>query len=1271
MLFLRSIESCSLYHMKDKDIQLKWQAKIKNIDSCRDSRRRVDNIDNAQIYQLDIERVNDMQNNLSEIWAICTGGHDRPEFKKFSEEKLIKPRGGVAILLAKSYKSLDELRAESFPNPPELTGKIYSHLSLPIISNLRVHLDGNFSLPSSTSSFAKSYKSSNKLRAESISKLPDLTNKSSLPSFGSNLDRNISLPSSTSPFLQDEYCDDAEWNRYILFDVLPDLHVKLLEYIVELEEIRYKNESSDFIPHTTNNFWPNSFITNGLYKKYGLKVIEKLGLKSQRFFWTGVNGGQFVSLREARILEKERTNIVDLLVDLGVKAVKLDNGKIRNLNDIVESGDHPNFPYEPVTGEIVCENLHDIPDIKDKLEDNHDLLFELLNFILQDKNSFDILTGLPLVPLSNKSVGNFGELYYIGRKEHLELFPSIGPSKFVSIDIPENLFNIFNDVNFPAFTNIKKIDASAVLDLLMSELRPLKERTWDPNGNSIPNEDWLKKIWSILDKITESEFARFSKYPLLPITIQPPKLIRPDMKNPLLYMPEDGHNLHNLCSILMKLEVRFINIKFPENVHENLKKCIVRCTPSNIIDSLERTCSLQHKTMEQLFKAGELSSSDYEKFRTFIKEELVDLINYGRHKKEFMKVLRSLPIWPIHSSEEKFIDAAAGKLLSNNLPFFSFDTNTNFYQRDRGSFEALTKIGASLIEDESKYLQDYIIPQINTKSPIPSKDYITFLQNILSLRNVGIEDLRQYQLIPNKSLTTFMRADSLYDTEVLLFRNIFEDDKFLPSELQNDSICLKVLRKMGLNHQVDNDTYIKCALEIESQFQQPYKFPMYIVKLQAKYLIDYLYTYPPFSFTNEQWDQIMHIKFIPSENCLQSPFQEEAKETLGFESFAVLCLQRYKEVCWTEKPLFERSVEPDNSFCECYPTIGKPSPEEIIKHWLFVVKEIKSRFTWKSTEIKRIMIKIYKIMNEFSQVEILKDKIKFEINDSNKKIFLNGDDPFDENSWVAGKELVFGIQEDIKEGMYKVNTYLIPFKSLLFLAGAYEIEELEELEKLGKFNNFEKDVKIDQKEMLVNNLLNRFIAQSDKEYHDVFFTFDREETRIGANRYVLSAASTYFKIMFSSGLNESAENKIEILIKDIHSDTFWILLRWLYGQTFEDAIKSILCKPDDFKTDQYLSFLVNLLRVTDIYDVESLKDKVVNIIVKGRYIGACNLYKIIKCSEDYNAQQLGDYYERYIKSNRELVKEQLLKLHTNAANDRERSEEISEISNLLDPFLSD
>ena len=98
--------------------------------------------------------------------------------------------------------------------------------------------------------------------------------------------------------------------------------------------------------------------------------------------------------------------------------------------------------------------------------------------------------------------------------------------------------------------------------------------------------------------------------------------------------------------------------------------------------------------------------------------------------------------------------------------------------------------------------------------------------------------------------------------------------------------------------------------------------------------------------------------------------------------------------------------------------------------------------------------------------------------------------------------------------------------------------------------------------------------------------------------------------MFYGGLSESVKGEIEIPIKDIHSDIFWILLRWLYGQ--KDAIPD----PDNFKkgnkyyTTDYLTFLVDIIRTSDIYDVEQLKSEAKDIIIRGQYISVRNLYKI-------------------------------------------------------------
>ncbi len=474
------------------------------------------------------------------------------------------------------------------------------------------------------------------------------------------------------------------------------------------------------------------------------------------------------------------------------------------------------------------------------------------------------------------------------------------------------------------------------------------------------------------------------------------------------------------------------------------------------------------------------------------------MTEHGRKQDRFMKILRSLPIWPIHSCDDVFINAESGILLPHKLPYFSFCQNINFYKCDEADFNVLFVLGATSI-DELDYVK-HVIPE----HMIPSQEYITFLQSVLSLGNRNIEQyLEQYPAIPDESLNTLVKANTLYNNAVHLFHQVFEGtDKFLPAELRNNLVLVAALGRMGFKRQVNCNTFIECVREIESQIQQADKFPTNVVKYRAKCVIDHLYeNITNLNFSRVQWNQIMNIKFVPSDKCvqsIQSPFYEKPKETSGFESFKVLCLQRYKEVCWTQSPLFERNVEPTGLFHELYPTIGMPSSEDIINHWIFVVRKIKSNSSvWKSprnyTLVKRVIREIYEIMNKLSQQQNLKKSIGTSINE--KKLFLNEEDPFDKESWVSGRELVFDIPEDIKRGgLYKVNECLEPYKDLLILAGAIEVEEMSEEESDDECD--------DQKDLLFNNLLDQLIRHPDTKHHDVIFIVGSE--KIGANRYVLS-----------------------------------------------------------------------------------------------------------------------------------------------------------------------
>lgn len=172
------------------------------------------------------------------------------------------------------------------------------------------------------------------------------------------------------------------------------------------------------------------------------------------------------------------------------------------------------------------------------------------------------------------------------------------------------------------------------------------------------------------------------------------------------------------------------------------------------------------------------------------------LVARGKGQVKFMKALKSLPIWPVRSSENKFIDATSGKLPTNKLPFFSFDEKIDFYRCDHESdFHALTELGVTPM-NELEFLE-IIVTHITTEFPKPSQNYVDFLQRVLSLENKNIEDyLKRFPVIPNEPLTKFVKANTLYDKSVCGI--LTNAGMFLPPELQNYSACLSALKRMGL-----------------------------------------------------------------------------------------------------------------------------------------------------------------------------------------------------------------------------------------------------------------------------------------------------------------------------------------------------------------------------------------------------------------------------------------------------------------------------------------
>ncbi|CAG8487444.1 18192_t:CDS:10 [Cetraspora pellucida] len=1169
ILFLRNIETYNVYHIdKNEKKRLIWEAKIQDLkEDIRDIRSKVDY--EPQVFQLDTS-IHDAQKNKTtfEVWLVCTGGKpiDRnSELYEFSKNERFAAHGGIAAILTRSDN--ESLKNPlDLTDPPVLNGKEYAYLPCNYYTNLNVHINGNFVL---------------------------------------SKDRMVLQTNNTH----------GRWNKYILFEVLPPLHVKLLGEIARISYEHFKNSNikpENFISCITKNFWPfgkdtrvhsdyalrdmGVHLAHLNYYDYELRVLQNLG--ESKVFWTEAEDGKFVSLDDAYFSKENDHTIASILAWHGISTVKVDKAILYQLKMSQSRKGKSDVKYRLISPAFVYEKLREnnniLKSFQDSTEPHKDVII-LLKFILQEAKLYQSLIGFPLVPLKDGSFGTFGErTFYIAKKTDQDLFPRSGPSRFI-VDLDDELSRIFEDKDFSRITNIKRLDASGILDLLAGELPHKQEIDCDPSSQNIPNRQWLNNILEKMKWGIGLEIAKLSEYPLLPVILPngKHKLVQMNPSSPLLICPYNPDEI--LVRALRKLGICFTDIEFDKkNINsEFLKKGVLNWNYYNVFVSIKKKQKSQNISMESFFKNAELNEDELNKLRKFIKA----FINSSRGQEvDNLEVIQELPIWPIHSSRKyEYISAEKGKLPPRNLPCYSSDKDLFDIQDEY--YGVLTSLGA-ITYNEFDYVKQYYTPDSRVR---PTQEDIEFLEKILLLKDKEdiMDYLKSFESIPNKNLEAFVKADALYNANEEFFTQIFDENKFLPLKLQNNPGCLYALSKIGLKFNINSsNAYIECASEIESKINGIGNSSDDKIRPIAMELAELIFhKLKP----GKELDQLAKIKFVPSKN-LPDPYGTTAVHTSGYESFNDLYSDKYQNICWTQAKFFADDVALSGQ---------PPKIEMVIRHWEDLsVGNIFQKTNWESSTIYKIMEDIYQFVWNFLKKEGGTTKLELK-----NLRFLNGDDPFDPDCWVSGNKLVFGIQNDKEGDLFKVNRRLEPFKELLIAAGTMNIDNEIEFNKIPANHS--------QKDELIKHLIKCLKEEPNPQYYDVIFEIGSD--KIGANRCVLSCVADYFDWEFSVN---------PIKINNIQPNIYKVLLRWLYGMPYSDAIKEIFGK--ELSGQDYLDFMLEFLKVS--YKYQPLKSIIQNEIVdNSSLINETNVKIIRDLSDEYNAELLKEYCEKYIEKNKDII----------------------------------
>ncbi|CAG8512947.1 8807_t:CDS:2 [Funneliformis caledonium] len=865
----------------------------------------------------------------------------------------------------------------------------------------------------------------------------------------------------------------------------------------------------------------------------------------------------------------------------------------------------------------------------------NEIIVKLLRFVLKDKAYYDLI-GLPLVPVLNESHAAFGDKkYYLANCSERRLFPKYGPNVFVDDTIDQDMKEIFLNEDFQKANKIHLFDLNGFKKILKHELSKRPSLEWDPDSQSIPNRHWLKAIWDrILD--FNCDLKSFDNFPLLP-AVKPASpdivskhyLLALNSSNPLIRHPFN-FNYEPTAVVLEKIGVHFTDFRKTEQ----LKPYIFDWNPQNVLRIIEKLRKFKDLSMERFLKP--LDSENRESFRKFIMDNWFEFV-YTRRKvqKEFYDILRQLPIWPTHSKEKPYESPKNGCLLPKGLEFYSpLGADGNYFDvESEEGWLALNMLNVPVISLNTFITGVcYHIKCVNPSDP----KYMKFISSLLRLPLYMIpESLERFSIIPNESYTKLMRASELYDPCEELFREVFAgSDRFLPVELRSGWV-LDGLMKLGLNSVTDGKSFIRVAEEIENLSRMP--LPPGNLHERAKLVVRHFYYHlTDLGLTGEGWEKISQIKFVTSKP-VDPPFLETAYSKVPeLHSFSSLRLPKFKNICWTQCPIYDDDVLPQYTVNNIFPELSEVETQVVVDH-LYTIRDIVRADVseWKSSGLSELLhtvfLQIYQHLDQDPMVQTyLNLKLKEDPN-----IFLNGEDVFDPYNWVSAKQLVLNIDEDINSKNRAVNVHLVPFKRLLRICGVQEMKSPQiDMEIPGAYSQRDK-IAISFARFL-DEQSNSSYKDGIQRFHDIFFHIRGEV--IGSSRYVLAASANYFERMFTSGTRESnPRESVHVNIDDIGPEAFRVMLKWLYGRSLEDALLDIKMPPLADKISFYLEIYIDLLNACEKYDLQELKRLIEHQIVKSDLIKAQNVLEVKKWAETYNAMQLFSYCKNFKEVNLTLL----------------------------------
>ena len=555
LLFLKNVDSISLYEQKHQKMVLLYTAKVSERSKKEVRKKRQELIQDITIdwdfstkttfYRFEIELINPEKPSEKKEWFVANQvGTGEKKLIELAQSLKLLPWVGIAFPVKGNYKTS--------------LGRIFCFLPLPPDSDCRsglpVQVNGYFGLTDNR--------------------------------------RALKWP---GPDCQND--ETAQWNQLLLQKVGSQVYANLIINMV-------RDCSANLPPELVYSALPDLSHVREEWKCI-LQPFFKTVLAREIFLATPKGNTRWINLGEAIIdrLDESKTRqeikevVLRTLLSAGQPIISLPDHVIQIIDQFRQVSGWTTV--RKVTPVLLCNVLRSNFDFH-QLEMTFEEKLLVLEYALE--NSSD-LHGVPLLPLENRQFVKFSiptveNIFIPSQKHNVDLLPNMKHRllyRNLSTQVEHKLHELgcskVTQLHHPTANDIKQLLWQNLPDDWSNHSYPQPETvTWNPNTKAHPSLAWLELVWKWINENYPSDLGEFDGMPLVPVSTNPASSMARLRRNSTVIVMEHPHCDETLSDLLRNLFLRFgcvVIEKLPSFVkHDRLLHYISLPNPSGILSVL-------------------------------------------------------------------------------------------------------------------------------------------------------------------------------------------------------------------------------------------------------------------------------------------------------------------------------------------------------------------------------------------------------------------------------------------------------------------------------------------------------------------------------------------------------------------------------------------------------------------------------------------------------------------------------------------------------------